>query len=353
VRRVAVEAAKFLSLFFREEKMRSRIICSIALTLGALALPVRAAVLLDDTLADGTRNNNNLPTDSAQWFGGSTGATYTPSVGKGALVYTTATNSTKLWTYFTSDQSVPNGNQPHNSVTHLNVGDQLTSSLSFRVPTGATMGSAASVGTNLRFGVFLDPTDARVQTDANSDGGGAASPWQDATGYGVFFGLTSAGAPTGNEFQLNKRTANNTGLMSAGAAFTQPPKGGTPVGESLNTDYTIQLNFNVIDATHLDVTSTLFSGRPADNNLVPLSTQTVTDSGTTFGSAAVAAGGLPGSQGIYTDFDHFFFRDSSNADASEIDFTEFKVVLTPTVPEPASLSLLALGALSLVRRRRA
>src|SRR5690242_2167840 len=153
--------------------------------------------LLDDKLADGVAGNNNLPASSEQWFGGSTGAAYTVSAGKGALTYTTATNSTKLWTYFTSDQTAPNGLQPHNAVTHLNPGDVITQSLSFRIPTGATVSSVAGISTNLRMGLFLDPTDARVQSNTNSDGGGSTSPWQDATGYGLFFGVTNAATPTG------------------------------------------------------------------------------------------------------------------------------------------------------------
>lgn len=307
--------------------------------------------LLDDQLADGTAANNNLPSSSEQWFGGSTGAAYNVTTGKGSLVYTTATNSTKLWTYFTSDQSAPDGNQPHNSVTHLNVGDALTQSLSFRLPTGATVSSAAAISTNLRMGMFFDPTDARVQSNVNNDGGGSAtSPWQDATGYGLFFGLTNAAAPTGSEFQLNKRTANNTSLIGSGGAFTQPSKGGTATSEALDTDYTVQLMVQITDATHADVTATLFSGRPADNNLVSLSTQTVTDAGATFGGTAVV-GALPGNTGVYTDFDHFMFRDSSNVDSSQIDFTEFRVDFT-SVPEPSTALVCLIGGAALRRRSR-
>jgi hypothetical protein len=309
--------------------------------------------LLDDKLADGTVANNNLPSSSEQWFGGSTGSAYNVTTGKGSLVYSGATNSTKLWTYFTRNQAAPDGSQPHNSVTHLNSGDTITQSLSFRVPTGATVSSVASISTNLRMGLFLDPTDARVQSNVNNDGGGSAtSPWQDETGYALFFGATNAATPTGTEFQLNKRTINNTSLIGSGGAFTQPGKGGTPISEALDTDYTVQLKIALTDATHADVTASLFSGRPADNNLALLSSQTVTDAGTTFGSASVAAGGLPGSQGVYTDFDHFMFRDSSNVDSSQIDFTEFRVDLDAAVPEPSMALASLLGCTALIRRRR-
>jgi hypothetical protein len=63
---------------------------------------------------------------------------------------------------------------------------------------------------------------------------------------------------------------------------------------------------------------------------------------------------LPGSQGIYTDFDHFFYRESSNAETSEYDFSNFNVTLTPAAvaPEPTSAALLAIPLFGIASRRR-
>src|SRR5581483_5667709 len=86
--------------------------------LAAGAHRANATVLLNDTWADGTRTNTNLPTDSADYAGltaGPPAATLTAAPGKLAAV--PGTSSYKLWTYFTSDLSAPDGNQPHNSVT--------------------------------------------------------------------------------------------------------------------------------------------------------------------------------------------------------------------------------------------
>src|SRR5438045_3973145 len=67
-----------------------------------------AAVLLNDTWADGNRSSTSLPTDSPTWVGVSTsdggaGVTVTP----GKLANGIGTTSRKNWTYFTSDLSAP------------------------------------------------------------------------------------------------------------------------------------------------------------------------------------------------------------------------------------------------------
>jgi len=300
-----------------------------------------AGVLVNDSWTDGDRTNTALPTDSATFVGASTSDGGSVTVVPGALKNLMGTSSRKNWTYFTSDLSNPDGNLPHNAVTHLNAGDSLTASLSFTLPNGAT---AASTSKDFRFGLFTDPTDARVQTDANSDGGGGTNPWADATGYAVQMPLNST-ATNASPFQIVKRTTSNTSLLGSSGAFTNAPTGGSVYSNAANTSYTVSLALNMISASQLDVTATLMQGSTV------LATQTVSDTGAAFGGTAVAAGGLPGSQSIYRDFDQLFFRMSSNAEAGEIDFTNWNVTLN-SVPEPASLSLLGIGGLSLLSRRR-
>src|ERR1044072_3563215 len=83
------------------------------------------ALLLNDTWADADRTNTSLPNDSATRIGESAG-NGTTTVTAGALNFAPPpTNSLKVWEYFTSDNSAPDGNQPHNSVTQLVVGDQM------------------------------------------------------------------------------------------------------------------------------------------------------------------------------------------------------------------------------------
>src|SRR5947207_2109993 len=71
----------------------------IALVL--LALPGRAAVILDDTWADGTRTNTALPNESAWFASSSASLTATTNSMTGAL----GTTSRTWWTYFTTNAS--------------------------------------------------------------------------------------------------------------------------------------------------------------------------------------------------------------------------------------------------------
>jgi hypothetical protein len=314
---------------------------SAAVPVLAAASLCHATALLNDSWTDGDRTNTALPNDSATYVGVSSSDGGSLSVVPGALKNVMGTSSRKNWTYFTSDFSVPDGNLNHNAVTHLNVGDTLTASLTFILPNGAT---SASTSKDFRFGLFLDPTDPRVQTDVNSDGGGGTNPWQDATGYALQMPLNGT-ATNASPFQIVKRTTSNTSLLGSSGAFTNAPTGGSVYSNAANTSYTISLALSMLSASQVDVTATLMQGNTV------LATQTVSDLGATFGGTAVAAGGLPGSQSIYRDFDHLFFRMSSNSETSEIDFTNWKVDLT-SVPEPTSVAILGLGSIALLARRR-
>jgi hypothetical protein len=293
------------------------------------------ALLLNDTWADADRTNTSLPNDSATWIGQSAG-NGTTTVTAGALNFAPPpTNSLKAWEYFTSDNSAPDGNQPHNSVTQLSVGEQMITSVSFRL-----QGVGATTGKNFRFGLFFDPTDARVQGDVNSDGGGGTAPWTDATGYSIQLPLSSAS--NSNPLQLGKRTVSNSSLLGSSGAFTFAPTGGGAYSMANDTTYTLQLILNVVSASQLDVTASLLDGSTV------LSTLTASDLGATFGTTAVT-GALPGNNAIYTKFDQLFFRNSDNSQASSISFTNWRIEV---VPEPAAASLLTLAVLGVLGVRR-
>jgi hypothetical protein len=304
------------------------------------------AVLLNDTWADADRASTNLPTNSPVWIGQSAD-NGSNSVSAGSLNFNVPTNSLKVWTYFTSNNSAPDGNQPHNAVTSLAVGDMLTAETSFRLPTGAS--TTAGTGKNYRFGLYHDPTNARVQTDVNSDGGGAGNPWADSLGYMVQLPLhgTSSG---NNPILIGKRTTSNTSLAGSSGAYALAPTGGSAYSMAPNTVYTVQLMLNRVSASQVDVTASVKQGNTV------LSTFTASDTGTAFGGTAIADGLLPGSRSPYTNFDHFFIR---NSDSTQIDpqpngdlrFTNFRVDHKP-IPEPMTISLLVVAAGSLLATMR-
>jgi hypothetical protein len=257
----------------------------------------------------------------------------------GALQNVMGTGSRKIWTYFTSDNSAPDGNQPHNAVTQIAPGDGIRASISFMLPNGAT---SATTGKDFRFGLFWDPTDARVQIDTNNDSGGAALPWGDAVGYMVQMPLnaTSSGA---NPFQLGKRTSSaNTGLVSSNSSYTLAPTGGVPFALAEDVVYTAELEINMISPTQSLVSIALKQGATV------LSAYSTFDNGANFGGTAIV-GALPGNTLPYVNFDQLMWRHSSNVQASQIDLTNFKI---EAIPEPGSIGLIAVAMMGLTRRRR-
>jgi hypothetical protein len=305
-----------------------------------------SAVLLNDTWADADRTNANLPSDSPTFIGQSAD-NGSNSVSAGSLNFNLPTNSLKIWTYFTSNHSAPDGNQPHNAVTSLAVGDMLTAEASFRLPTGAS--TTAGTGKNFRFGIFHDPTDPRVQVDVNSDAGGSGNPWTDALGYMVQLPLHGSSSGS-NPILLGKRTTSNSSLAGSSGAYTLAPTGGNTYSLAADTVYTVQLMLNRVSATQTDVTASVLQGSTV------LSTVTAADTGTTFGGTAIAEGLLAGSRDVYTNFDHFFIRNSNSEQVNpqpngDLRFTNFRVEHKP-IPEPTTIVLIGLAAAAVVARVR-
>jgi hypothetical protein len=319
-----------------------RALPSLALAVIGLSLvppATHAALLLNDTFADGDRSNTNLPTDSPVWIGMPSGVGGSFAVTPGHLNFTLPTTSLKFWTYFTSDNSAPDANQPHNAVTTLGANDTLTASTTFSIS-----GVGSSTSKTFRMGLFFDPSDPRVQSDANSDGGGSTAPWTDALGYFVQIPLSTS--TTNTPIQIGKRTTSNTSLIGSGSAYTLAPTGGT--GYSLSntpTTYTLSMTLSELTATDMQVAVTLLN----DTTSTVVATQTVHDLGSTFGGTSVS-GALTGNSSIYTNFDQLMFRNDNN-EATSLDFTNF-AVSTGTVPEPSSLAACALATLPALARRR-
>jgi hypothetical protein len=314
----------------------ARVMLAFTLAASTICSTASSAILLNDTWADADRTNTNLPTSSAVFIGQSAD-NGSNNVSAGSLNFNLPTNSLKVWTYFTSNSSAPDANQPHNAVTSLAVGDMLTAETSFRMPTGAS--TTAGTGKNFRFGIFHDPTSPRVQMDVNDDGGGENDPWADATGYMVQLPLHGSSSGT-NPLLLGKRVSSNTSLAGSSGAYALAPTGGTTYSMAADTVYTVQLMLNRVSTSQVDVTASVKQGNTV------LSSVTASDLGTSFGGTAVAAG-LPGSQLPYTNFDHFFIRNSDSTQVNpqpngDFRFTNFRVEHKP-IPEPSTLSLLGLA----------
>jgi hypothetical protein len=288
--------------------------------LGAMIImpaPVRAAVLLDDTFADGSRTETSLPTQSAVYVSSAADVT----VGVNSLSYTQSTSSRRMHTHFAAAGS---------PVT-VGVGEQLVATVQFYGRDGMT----AATNRNFRVGLFYDPDGTQVTADNYNDSGN--STWPNAQGYAAFFPLSTDPGTT-QLFQIQKRTVTDgsvTSLLGSGGAYTAAPSGGGVVTAALDTLYTLTITLDRVASDQMNITYAL-----ADPSSV-LASQTVTDS---------PVGGQLGAAAPYVTFDTLAFRFSlADATANRLEFTRLKVEL---IPEPASLSLIGLGVTGLLRRRR-
>jgi hypothetical protein len=250
-------------------------------------------VLLDDSFADGSRAEANLPTEAEVWIGREQDVT----IAAGKLSTSLRDSSQKLWTYFTESEPV-----------ELAVGRKLVASVTF-VPRGAL---AVTTARSFRIGVFHDPTDPRVEDDTNDDGGGAGGPWTDSQGYAVQMLVTGGEQTSSSPWDLGKRLSPSTpSLLGTSGAYIKN-SGGTPVTLKLDVEYRVELEISKVSAEKVDVTARLFQDDKE------LSTFSVTDDGTLLGTAP-----------IVDKFDQLYIRITDGAtSADQIDFMNFKVEVT-------------------------
>jgi len=255
---------------------------------------VQADVLLDDKWADGSRAEAKLPTEAAVWVGREADISVKP----GALTTAMTPASQKIWAYFIEKES-----------SKLAVGQKLTASVSF-IPRGALREGTSR---SLRIGLFHDPTSPRVESDINNDGGGPDLPWKDAKGYAVQVLVAGGEYASAKPFDLGKRVNLESKSLLGTSGDYAKVSGGNPVALKLDKEYTVILEVERISDAEVELTATLRQGAEE------LSTWSVTDDGSHLGA-----------EPVYDQFDLLFIRLSDNTTtADKIEFTNFKVALTP------------------------
>ena len=325
-------------------------------------------VLLNNLFADGTRTTSNNPgvvqpvyvgasvSDNSNFATGTETINDAVNTVTGKMQNLIGTGSRKNWVYFTPDGLPPDANNPPSDTLSMTVGQTLTASMTFVIPTNLYTGAANTLAdlsaagakkTDFRFGLFYDagnPTTNPITTfprllqDSNSDAGNAGSTdtttrWAYSQGYAFSMPIgTNASTLQASSTQLAKRM-NDTGssnLFSSTSNYVTATTGGTAVSQVLGGTYTVQMQLHEVSAGQMDVTANVYQG--TDTGTL-VSTNTVSDLGTgdasaTFGGMAETGVGVLNNTSIYTKFDQMFFRLGGNADTGEIDITNFKVTLS-------------------------
>ena len=302
----SLRALRFVSRKFVSQPRLTAVLQAILLLLAAVPLSSRAAVLLDDTFAAGSRTNQNLPSNAA-WF------VSTPASWKAATNALTETNSTSAImgvTYFGANTNAP---------VSLAVGDTLTVTMNFTFN-----GVAANNGSSgFRIGVYDFADGSNSPKWATSDLSGSGVLGSGVKGYSLFqnFGLTFN---TASPMDIRSRTnlTSTTLLGTSGdheSLVTGPGNIASFPGFTNTGQYSLSFVLFRTNATDLFVTVTWqnLSGGAT------LSTSVLDVNAATF------------------NFDGIGFRPSTAASsATNITFNEVRVDLTSTgagVPPAISL----------------
>jgi pectate lyase len=203
-----------------------------------LAISAGAAVWLDDTWADGTRTNQNLPTDSA-WFC-STAASLTSTTN--AMSLAVGSGSVMALTYFTANTNVS---------IQLTPGDTLLAT--FRLT--FTSVAAANSSQGFKIGVFdfadstLSPKRRTADTFSTSSQGAGVQ------GYALFQNM-GAGFNNSSPIDIRKRTGvADTELLSNSTDWTSlgtgPGNTNTFPGFVGGMQYVLQLSLQRTDTNSL------------------------------------------------------------------------------------------------------
>ncbi len=295
------------------------------LTVAFVTAPAaHAVVVVNDSWADGGRDNGPDPLDSNWWTSASSQGI---EVAVGSLGMVTGTSGRGIHTVFPTQ-------------TLASVGDRLVATYTFMTP--ATVGTPGSAP--FRVGLF----DTLGRAGLNADITASSSSPSELYGWGTGAtppGPGTAGLPgymldmdvgTGTE-DLNFRahdagTVNPSGRLlgtTTGFASISPSGPDGAYSFAPNTTYVGSFAIERISATEVRVTGTLGTA-----------THSVTD---TFDSTDI------GLLAFWANSNTFGSSGAPNTPDNGIDFTNVTIEYVP-VPEPASLTLLAVGSLLLVRR---
>ena len=273
------------------------------------------AVFVNDSFADGGRNDGVDAQDTNWWASTATNAI---EVGPGFLGLVSGTSGRGIHGTFASQT--------------LGIGDTLTATYTFTTP--ATV-SSAGVGTGFRAGFFDTTGKPGLAADLSASSGSPNAIYNNLSGYMTDLDVNTATS----DVALRERTNAASGqLLAATGDYTALGNGGT-VGYAFaaNTSYTGVFSITRT-AAGLDLTGSISQGASL------LSTFTASD--------ATASTTSFGMLGFHANSNTFGSSNTVNAADNGIDFSNIRIDFIPAVPEPASAAAISAGLIGLCRRRK-
>jgi hypothetical protein len=294
------------------------ILCSVfGCVLLAPAAATRGAIIVNDSWADGGRNNGADSQDT-DWWTSTTSSAIEVSVGSMGLV--TGTSGRGIHGTFTPQ-------------TLTNVGDSLKTTFTFTTP--ATVGSGATAA--FKIGLFNTNGSSGLAADLSASSSTPNPIYDPLPGYMMDYDVEATGANI--TFREKSPVPGSTGqLLGTTTGFVQLTAGGSAYVFAPNTSYTGTYSITKT-ATGIDLTGSLSDGSGV------LSTFTSNDSSPSTSTFDLL--------GFHVNANIFGSSSTVNAANNGIDFSNVKIEFT-SVPEPSTLLLSGLGALflRLARRRR-
>ncbi len=294
----------------------------VYLVLGSMLLTStadsRAALIVDDSWADGGRNNGADALDTNWWTSTASNAI---EVSVGSLGLVSGSSGRGIHGTFAPQ-------------TLTNVGDSLKATFTFTTP--ATVGSAATAA--FKIGLFNTNGNAGLAADLSASSTTPNPIYDPLPGYMMDYDVEASGANI--QFREKSPVPGSTGqLLGTTTGFVNLTGGGNSYVFAPNTSYTGTYSITKT-ASGIDLTGSL-----SDSSGV-LSTFTSSDSTPSTSTFDLL--------GFHVNASIFGSSNTVNTANNGIDFSNIKIEVT-SVPEPTTLLLFGVGAafLGWARRRRA
>lgn len=293
--------------------IRSGSVLACAAFAGLLAVtPSHAALIVDDSWADGGRTNGADALDTG-WWTTTTSSAIEVSVGSMGLV------------------SGSSGRGIHGTFpvqTPVNVGEALKVTFTFTTP--ATIGTGNA---GFKIGLFNTLGNAGLAADLSASSSSPNPIYNPLPGYMMDFDVNTADANIA--FREKSPVPGSTGqLLGTTTGFVTLGSGGALYSFVPNTTYTAEYMITKT-AGGLDLLGSLSDGSGL------LSSAVVSDA--TVGNSSFDMLGFHANSGMMGS------SNAVNTPNNGIDFSNIKIEFI--VPEPSAISLLGLAAVGLLRRR--